>query len=193
LLSAAGLAALVIKAAGHPGGNGRNPLALASSVVFTAAMIIMFLASTLYHAIQHKGAKRIFRIVDHSAIYLLIAGTYTPFCLLGLKGALGWAFLGFEWALAAAGIALYAVNWAFIKKAELTIHILMGWAIVAGWLPLSRSLPRISMILLAAGGVFYTVGTFWYRKPYWRGAHAVWHVFVLGGAGCHWGSVWFMG
>jgi hemolysin III len=156
-------------------------------------MIIMFLASTLYHAIQHEGAKRIFRILDHSAIYLFIAGTYTPFCLLGLKGALGWVFLGFEWTLAAAGITLYAVNWAFIKKAELAIYILMGWAIVAGWLPLSKSLPRISMVLLAAGGVFYTMGTFWYSKPYRRGAHVAWHIFVLGGAGCHWGSVWFIG
>jgi hemolysin III len=186
--SIAGLIVLVIKA----DGGGGNPLALVSYVMFTATMVTMFLASTLYHAIQHEGAKRVFRVLDHCAIYLLIAGTYTPFCLLGLKGALGWTFLGFEWVLAAAGIILYAANWSFIRKAELAIYILMGWAIVAGWLPLSKTLPQISMVLLAAGGVSYTMGTFWYSKPHWRGAHVAWHVFVIGGAACHWGSVWFM-
>jgi hemolysin III len=160
--------------------------------VFTAAMMTMFLASTLYHAIQHEGAKRVFRVLDHSAIYLFIAGTYTPFCLLGLKGALGWAFLGFEWAMAIAGIALYAANCKFVKKAELAIYILMGWAIVAGWIPLSKVLPRPSLILLAAGGAVYTLGTLWYSKPHRRGAHVTWHVFVLGGAACHWASVWFL-
>jgi hemolysin III len=161
--------------------------------VFAATMTVMFLASTLYHAIQHEGAKRVFRVLDHGAIYLLIAGTYTPFCLLGLKGVPGLILLVFEWTLAIAGISLYAANWKFIKKAELGIHILMGWAIAAGWLPLSRNLPRLSLILLAAGGVSYTLGTFWYSKPQWRGAHVIWHVFVLGGAACHWGSVWLLG
>ncbi|MDR2743443.1 MAG: hemolysin III family protein [Treponema sp.] len=189
LLAVAGLAALIMK----PGASGGDALERAAYVVFAVAMIVMFLASTLYHAIQHEGAKRVFRTLDHGAIYLLIAGTYTPFCLLGLKGALGWTFLGFEWALAAAGITLYAVNWKFIKKTELAVYILMGWAIVAGWIPLSKSLSRISLILLAAGGIFYTLGTIWYSKPQWRGAHVTWHIFVLGGAACHWGSVWFLG
>jgi hemolysin III len=192
ILAAAGLVVLAIKSTGGPDGSGGDPLASAAYTVFTAAMVIMFLASTLYHAIQHEGAKRVFRVLDHGAIYLLIAGTYTPFCLLGLKGVLGRAFLGFEWTLAAAGITLYAVNWKFIKKTELAVYILMGWAIVAGWIPLSRTLPCPSLILLAAGGVFYTLGTFWYSKPHRRGAHVVWHVFVLGGAACHWGAVWFI-
>jgi hemolysin III len=186
LLAAGGFAALVMKT-GARGGPAR-----AAYAVFAATMTVMFLASTLYHAIQHKGAKRVFRVLDHGAIYLLIAGTYTPFCLLGLKGVLGWAFLAFEWTLAAAGITLYAVNWKFIKKAELTIYILMGWAIVAGWIPLSKALPRLSLILLITGGVLYTLGTLWYSRPQKRGAHVAWHVFVLGGAACHWGSVWLL-
>ncbi|MDR0377247.1 MAG: hemolysin III family protein [Spirochaetaceae bacterium] len=190
LLSLTGLTVLVIKS--RQGGYGESFLTFAAYVVFAAAMATMFLASSLYHGIQHEGAKRVFRVLDHTAIYLLIAGTYTPFCLLGLKGALGLAFLIFEWTLAAAGITLYAANWKIIKKAELVIHILMGWAIMAGWIPLSRALPRVSLILLAAGGVCYTLGTFWYAKPYRRGAHSTWHVFVLGGAACHWWSVWFI-
>jgi hemolysin III len=189
LLAAAGFAALVMR----PDAGGGDGPARAACAVFAAAMTVMFLASTLYHAIQHEGAKRVFRTLDHGAIYLLIAGTYTPFCLLGIKGALGWTFLVFEWTLAAAGITLYAVNWKFLKKAELAAHIFMGWAVAALWVPLSRALPRLSLILLAAGGVFYTLGTFWYSRPQRRGAHVVWHVFVLGGAACHWGSVWFLG
>ncbi|MDR2070301.1 MAG: hemolysin III family protein [Treponema sp.] len=191
LLSVAGLIALIAKTE-HPGRSGEDTLTRTAYVIFTAAMVIMFLASTLYHAVQHEGAKRVLRVIDHSAIYLLIAGTYTPFCLLGFKGPLGWAFLAFEWILAIAGITLYAVNWTFIKKSELTIHILMGWAIVAGWIPLSKSLSRISQILLIGGGILYTMGTFWYSKPQRKGAHVKWHIFVLGGATCHWGSVWFL-
>jgi hemolysin III len=192
LLAVTGLVILVIKSIGHTDGSAGNPLVRPAYLVFTIAMATMFLASTLYHAIQHEGAKRVFRVLDHSAIYLLIAGTYTPFCLLGLKGTLGWTFLIFEWALAIAGITLYAANWKFIKKAELAVYILMGWAIAAAWLPLSKALPRLSLILLAAGGVSYTLGTFWYSKPQRRGAHVAWHVFVLGGAVCHWGAVWFL-
>ncbi|MDR1411412.1 MAG: hemolysin III family protein, partial [Spirochaetaceae bacterium] len=104
----------------------------------------------------------------------------------------GWSFLGLEWALAAAGITLYAVNWKFIKKAEIVVYILMGWAILAAWAPLARSAPVASLVLLAGGGVFYTAGTFWYRKRGVRGAHVVWHGFVLAGAICHWCSVWFL-
>jgi hemolysin III len=155
-------------------------------------MISMFLTSTLYHAIQHEGAKRVLRILDHAAIYLLIAGTYTPFCLLGLKGALGWSFFGVEWSLAITGITLYAVNCRLLKKAELGVYMLMGWAIVAGWFRLMSTIPTASLILLAGGGVAYTLGTIWYSKPHRRGTHVIWHVFVLAGAVCHWWSIWLM-
>jgi hemolysin III len=142
--------------------------------------------------VPNKAAKRVLRVLDHSAIYLLIAGTYTPFCLTALRGPWGWSFLALEWTLAAAGITLYAVNWKFLKRAEVAVYILMGWAIAAGWLPLSRAAPFPSMVLLASGGVFYTAGTFWYRKKETRGAHVVWHAFVLAGAVSHWWSVWFL-
>ena len=192
LLAAAGLMPLVFRAAGFLEGRGGGITAASAYVIFSVTMIIMFLASTIYHAVPHLGAKRILRVLDHSAIYLLIAGTYTPFCLTALRGPWGWSFLGLEWALAAAGITLYATNRKFIKKAEVVVYILMGWAILAGWMPLMRSVPAVSLILLAAGGALYTAGTFWYRKHDARGAHVVWHVFVLAGAICHWWSIWFL-
>jgi hemolysin III len=192
LLAAAGLVLLCLRAQGWLGGQGGGALAISSYVIFTASMAAMFLASTLYHAIQAEGAKRVFRIIDHSAIYLLIAGTYTPFSLLGFRGALGWVYFGIEWALAAAGISLYAANVKFIKKMELAVYILMGWAVVAGAFRLYQAIPRISMILLAAGGIAYTLGTIWYSRPVRRVSHVIWHGFVLAGAVCHWWAIWFL-
>jgi hemolysin III len=192
LLAIAGLVLLTLRANGYLGGRGGGAPAVAILVIFTASMIILFLASTLYHGIQHRGAKRVFRILDHSAIYVLIAGTYTPFCLLGLRGAMGWAYFGAEWALAAAGISLYASGVRFIKKAELAIYIIMGWAILGGGFWLARVVPRKSMILLIAGGAAYTLGTFWYRRKNRPMTHVIWHVFVLAGAALHWWSIWFM-
>jgi hemolysin III len=192
LLAVAGLVFLLLRSGGFFGTGIEGPAARVAYVIFTSAMITMFLASTLYHAIQHEGAKRVLRVLDHSAIYILIAGTYTPFCLIALNGPWGWTFLGIEWGLAILGITFYATNLKFIKKAELGIYILMGWAIVIGWIPLMKALPLVSLILLGAGGAAYTLGTFWYSKPQRRGAHVAWHVFVLGGAACHYWSIWFM-
>jgi hemolysin III len=190
LLAAAGLVLLVLKANGSLGNGAAGPMTSTAYVIFTAAMICMFLSSTLYHAIQHAGTKRIFRILDHSAIYIFIAGTYTPFCLLGLKGAWGWAIFGVEWALAITGVVLYALNCRALKKVELAVYILMGWVIVVGWFPLVRAIPPVSLVLLIAGGIAYSIGTLWYRKKNCRGAHVAWHAFVLAGAVCHWWSIW---
>jgi hemolysin III len=190
LLAAAGLVLLVLKAYGYLGNSPGNAMTVIAYIVFTAAMIGMFLSSTLYHAIQHKGAKRILRVLDHAAIYIFIAGTYTPFCLLGLRGVWGWTIFGIEWALAITGVVLYAVNCRVFKKVELAVYILMGWVIVASWVPLIRAIPRISLILLIAGGIAYSLGTLWYRRGNHRGAHVTWHVFVLAGAVCHWWSIW---
>ena len=192
LLTIPALVLLVLRASGHLGGSGGGARAVVSYVIFTAALIGMFLASTLYHGIQHEGAKRVFRVLDHSAIYFLIAGTYTPFCLLRFRGPWGWTLLGIEWGLAAAGIALYAVNYRPLKKAEVAVYLVMGWAVAASGPALFRSLPLISLVFLAAGGLSYTLGTLWYRKPYRRWAHVTWHIFVLAGAACHWWAIWFM-
>jgi hemolysin III len=192
--SIAGLVLLTLKTKGLLGGPRGDIIDITAVILFAAAMIAMFLASTLYHAIQHQRTKKIMRILDHSMIYLFIAGTYTPFCLSGLKGAWGWSLFALEWSLAILGIALYASGNKAIKKIEVGVYILMGWAIIVGFFPLLRSVPLISVILLIAGGVAYTVGTIWYRmsKKNVKGAHVVWHSFVLLGTICHWFSIWFL-
>jgi hemolysin III len=192
LLAVAGLVLMVLRGLGYLGLDAGGAKAFTAYTIYTISMLCMFLASTLYHAIQHKVAKRVFRILDHSSIYLFIAGTYTPFCLVGLRGTLGWAIFGAEWALAAAGITLYAVNYRPLKKLELVVYLLMGWAIVIATIPLTRAVSQLSIIMLAAGGVAYTLGALFYRKHGTRGTHVTWHVFVLAGAVCHWLSIWWL-
>jgi len=192
LLAVAGLVLLVLRSKGYLGGTTGDLLAVTSYVIFSATLILMFLLSTLYHAIQHEGAKRVFQIFDHSAVYLLIAGTYTPYSLLGLRGGWGWAYFGFEWALAITGVVLYTVKRTAMRKVELIVYILMGWAIILGLHRLWSQIPRISFLLLLGGGVVYTMGTFWYRRRHRRVSHVIWHVHVVGGAACHWLSLWFM-
>ena len=170
-------------------------------VIFASTMIFMFSASATYHAIISGKIKQFFRVIDHQSIYIFIAGTYTPFCLLALKGPLGLFLFFFEWVMALTGVILSAVQFRFIKKIEMAIFILMGWAIIGGCIPLARSLSPRSVVLLFAGGVLYTAGTFWYRagkpKPGLKQSrlfcgHVIWHIFVLAGAACHWFSVWFL-
>jgi len=192
LLAIAGLALLCVRGNGGLGGTLASPLAITSYIIFTVSMITLFMASTLYHAIQAEGPKRVFQIFDHCAIYFLIAGTYTPYSLLGFGGALGWVYFSIEWGLAITGTVLYAANVRLIKKIELIVYILMGWACAFGVFRLVRSIPPISSLFLLFGGVAYTLGTLWYRKYNRRKTHVVWHAFVLAGAVLHWISIWFM-
>ena len=187
----AGLVLMVLKTSGVLGGQRADNLDIIAVILFTSTMIGMFLISTLYHAIQHQEAKRILRKFDHSVIFIFIAGTYTPFCLSGLKGAWGWSIFAVEWSLALLGIILNILNFKALKKIEVAAYILMGWAIVVGCVPLIRSIPIQSIILLLAGGIAYTLGTFWYRKKNVWLTHAVWHGFVLIGTVCHWFSIWY--
>ncbi|MDR1970294.1 MAG: hemolysin III family protein [Treponema sp.] len=193
-LAAAGLVLLVLRAGGALGGAltwaGNPALRVSACAIYAASIIVMFLASTLYHALRHDGAKRVFRILDHGAIYLLIAGTYTPLSLICLRGAMGWVYIGLEWGLAAAGISLYAAGCKFIKKIELAIYILMGWSIAAGLPRLIRNASGRALVFLAAGGLAYTLGTVWYSRHRRRLSHVIWHIFVLAGALLHWFSIW---
>jgi len=192
LLAIAGLVLLTLRSNGYLGGTASGRGAVACYVIYSVMLILMFLASTLYHAIQYEGAKRVFQVLDHSTVYLLIAGTYTPFCILGLGGAWGWAYFGVEWALAITGLVLYAANWKPMRKAELTVYILMGWAIVFGLFRLRSRIPGISFLFLLIGGIVYTMGTFWYRRRHRRVSHVIWHVHVVSAATCHWLSLLFM-
>jgi hemolysin III len=157
--------------------------------IFGASLIILYLASTLYHGIQHPKAKEILRIVDHSAIYLLIAGTYTPFTLVNLQGAWGWSLFGVIWGLAFLGIALHLSPLRRFSSIRLTLYITMGWAAVVAIKPLAVSVPPGALILIVTGGLMYTGGIIfylWRRLPY---HHAIWHLFVLSGSILHYVAV----
>jgi len=188
----AGLVLLCLKAAGNFGGYRMTAIGIVSVIIFASTMIGMYLVSTLYHAIQHQGTKNILRKFDHSLIFVFIAGTYTPFCISAIGGGWGWSIFGVQWGLAALGITLNIINLKSLKKFELGTYILMGWIIVVGFVPLVRSVPVESIILLIAGGVCYTLGTIWYRKKDVKLTHAVWHMFVVFGTICHWLAVWYI-
>jgi hemolysin III len=162
---------------------------LVSFSIYGTSLVLLYLTSTLYHSVTNERLKHIFKIADHSAIYLLIAGTYTPFTLVSLHGLIGWIVFGITWGLAAIGI-LFKVF--FVKRFKLfstLCYIVMGWMIVAFVKPLIATLPMMWLYWLIAGGVFYTVGAGFYlarRMPY---NHAVWHLFVLAGSASHFVAV----
>ena len=184
VLSIAGLATLVAFAALHG-----NALAVVSCAVFGASLVLLYTASTLYHSISVAAAKPALRALDHMAIYLLIAGTYTPFTLIALPGAWGWSLFVAVWALALAGIALELGLLRRYHKLAVLLYVGMGWIGMIAFKPLSEHLQNGGMLLLIGGGVAYTAGVpfyLWRRLPY---HHALWHVFVLAGSVLHFFAV----
>lgn len=181
LMSAAGLAAMIVIAAGR--GEDRGA-AIAACAVYGSSLLLLYLASTLYHAVTNDRAKRVLRILDHAAIYLLIAGTYTPFTLLALRGPWGWTLFGVIWTMAGAGIVLKCFHTGRWQMVSTGVYVLMGWLGLVAIRPLLAALPWHAVLWLLAGGVFYTTGVpfFASRRRY---AHSVWHVFVLAGSFCH--------
>jgi hemolysin III len=153
--------------------------------IYGLTLILLYLASTLYHGLRHPGAKRVFRIFDHSSIFLLIAGTYTPFLLICLRGVWGWSLFGVIWALAVGGIVLKAVSINRLKKLSVLVYIAMGWLIVVALKPMLTALPRPAIWWLLAGGVCYTGGVVFYSMKSVRFSHSVWHLCVLAGSMCH--------
>jgi len=180
VLSVAGLATLVAFSAIH--GDVR---AIVSSAVFGTALILLYTASTLYHSIPGETAKRVLRTLDHIAIFLLIAGTYTPFTLLALPGAWGWSLFAAIWTLAAVGSALELGWLKRYRKFAVLLYVAMGWIGLVAFRPLADSLATGGLALLIGGGVAYTLGVPFYlarKLPY---HHTVWHVFVLAGSVLH--------
>ena len=159
--------------------------------IYGGTLILLYLASTLYHGIQHPGAKRVFRILDHSSIFLLIAGTYTPFLLIRLRGEWGWSLFGVIWALAITGIVFKAVFINRLKKVSVLVYIAMGWLIVVALKPMLAAVPRHALWWLLAGGLCYTGGVAFYAMKSVRFSHAVWHLFVLAGSACHFLAILF--
>ncbi|MFN7183720.1 MAG: PAQR family membrane homeostasis protein TrhA [Thermomonas haemolytica] len=162
---------------------------LAGAIIFGVALLLLYTASTLYHAISHPVAKGRLKVFDHCAIYLLIAGTYTPFTLVGLRGAVGWWLFGAIWVLALAGVVFKLFYTGRFRRLSTLIYLAMGWLVVVAAGPLLRALDTATLGWLLAGGVAYTLGTLFYLRPRMRWSHAIWHGFVIAGSVCHYISV----
>ena len=180
----AGSAVLITLAAIH--GDGWQ---LFSSIVFGVALLLLYTASTLYHAIQHPVAKGRLKVFDHCAIYVLIAGTYTPFMLIGLRGPWGWSMFAAIWTLALAGVVFKLFYTGRFKALSTGIYIAMGWLIVVAIKPMLAAIDLWTLGWLLAGGLSYTLGTYFYHRESIRYSHAIWHLFVIGGSVCHFVAV----
>jgi len=167
-----------------------DPWKIVSVSIYGATLVILYTISTLYHSVKSIKVRRVFRILDHVSIHLLIAGTYTPFMLVSLRGAFGWSIFGMIWGLAVIGIAADVFFTGRFKTLSTILYLLMGWLIVIALRPLSHVLPTAGLALLFAGGAAYSLGAAFYlfdkRLPF---GHMVWHLFVLGGSVCHYLSV----
>lgn len=185
-LSIAGLVLLLIK-----GANNHSTIQIVSYAVYGTTMVLLFLFSALFHSLIFTKAKKVFQIFDHSSIYLLIAGSYTPYCLLSIKGVLGWTLFGIIWFMAIVGIIYKAIYLNKHHRLSLAIYIIMGWLCIVAFQPLFSSLGKIGTMLLVAGGVSYTVGAVFYSFQHIKFMHVVWHLFVMLGAGFIYFSILF--
>jgi hemolysin III len=165
---------------------------LVGVTVFGGTMILLYLASTLYHSLTHQRAKHFFRLLDHSAIFLLIAGTYTPFAVGVLRGPWGWTLLTIVWILAVIGIALKTVFGTNHSWISIVLYLLMGWLAVVAVKPIFLLVPLPGILLILIGGIFYTSGLAFFAAPRLRYGHFIWHLFVMGGTTCHFFAVlWY--
>lgn len=158
---------------------------LAASLIFGISLVVLYSASTIYHAMVKLKWKRFFRLIDHLSIYILIAGTYTPIALLGLKGTWGWVIFGLIWAFAIVGFIFKFSPLRRSEKLSLSLYALMGWLIIIAIKPLLANMETGALLYLLGGGLCYTFGIYFYAKEKIPYNHAIWHVFVLGGSVLH--------
>jgi hemolysin III len=186
LFAIAAIPVLVVDAVAE----GDRGVEIFSVAVFGLSMVLLYLASTLYHALPHGTAKHAFRVLDHSAIYLLIAGSYTPFALGVFMDSWGWPMFGLVWGLAGAGVLLKCLKAPIHPALSAAIYVVMGWLALVAIDPLFTELPRMGLAWVVAGGIAYTAGVVFFaldRKV--RYAHFTWHLFVLAGTACHFVAV----
>jgi len=183
-LSVVGLVVLVVCATIY--GNAWH---IVSFSVFGSTLIILYTASTLYHSITHPTAKKVFWILDHSAIFTLIAGTYTPFMLVSLRGSCGWSIFGVIWACAILGIILKVFYIGRFEKISVAVYIIMGWLCIVAFKEIVANVSFLSIILLIAGGLSYTLGVIFFAWQKLTYNHALWHLCVLGGSVFHYFAV----
>lgn len=160
--------------------------------VFGATMVLLYLASTLYHSTTHEAAKQLFRLFDHTAIFLLIAGSYTPFALGVLRGPWGWSMLAAVWTLAIVGITLKIITRTRHSRICIVLYVLMGWLAVVAVKPILALIPVPGILLILAGGIAYTGGLAFFAAHRIRYHHFIWHLFVIAGTVCHYFAVlWY--
>lgn len=186
LLSVAALVIMIIESA-FAGGE----LKIIGCCIFGITLILMYLASTLYHSIQEPVWKKRFKVLDHVSIYLLIAGTYTPILLVNFPPKLGWSIFSITWALAIAGVIFKLVATGKYEKTSTVIYLLMGWISMVAIKPMIHALSPDGMYWLLAGGLCYTVGVIFYVWKRLHFSHAAWHIFVLAGSACHFFAILF--
>ena len=185
VLAIAGTAAL-ITAAAFAGGTRR----IAAVALYGAMLILLYVSSALYHTLHHGRAKRVFHVFDHCAIYLLIAGTYTPFTLIALQGFWRWMLFITVWVLAVIGVAKDAFFHKRLRWLSVVLYVVMGWLVVIAFAPLQRAVAPAGVVWLTAGGVIYTLGiAFYATSNRVVHAHGIWHIFVLFGSICHYVAV----
>ena len=180
-LSIAGLVILLVK-----GARLGSAVHVVSYAIYGSTLILLFLSSTLFHSLIFTRAKKVFQVFDHSSIFLLIAGSYTPFCLLSIKGWLGWLLFVLIWVMAISGVVYKSLTLhkqETVKNVSTVIYIIMGWLCITAAKPLYDSLGPTGIALLVAGGVSYTLGAAFYSLKSIRFMHVVWHLFVMLGAG----------
>lgn len=163
---------------------------IVSSVIYGSAMILLYASSTLYHLLPASNLKRIFQKLDHGMIYVLIAGTYTPFTLISLHGAWGWTLFGIVWGLAAVGFGLEIFLHRRIQWLSLSLYLGLGWLVIFAIRPMLAAVPTGGMLLLLGGGLLYTLGIIFYVWKTLLYHHAIWHLFVIGGSICHFAAIY---
>lgn len=193
-LSIAGLVLLVVQAVRYAPSE-YKPSYIVGFMIFGVSLIILYLASTLYHALTNPLAKKVFGVFDHSSIYLLIAGTYTAYCLTALRGPIGWVIFGVIWGLAATGITFYAIFGSKMRKISAITYIPMGLIIILASRPMKANLytisgSNLSWYFLLIGGAFYIIGTIFYAMKKIKWMHFIWHLFVIAGSVFHFFSVY---
>lgn len=186
LLSIGGLAVLVGFASVY--GNAWH---ITACSIFGVTLILSYASSTLYHSIPQPQAKRILKVIDHAAIYLLIAGTYTPFALVNLRGPWGWSLFGTIWGLAIVGVILKTTMLGKISGISTAIYLVMGWIVVIAIKPMLGAVEVGGLVLLLLGGLAYTAGVVFYAWKTLPYNHAIWHLFVMAGSICHFFSILF--
>ncbi len=184
LLSAAGLIVLVVSSVTQG-----TIWHVVGSAVFGCSLICLYAVSTLYHSVTNPRIKQVFARLDHVAIFLLIAGSYTPFVLTTLRGPLGWTLFGVIWTLALIGMIIRSIYLGRFRKFMVALYLLMGWMIVIAIVPMARALPMLSLTCLVSGGLCYTLGVIFYAWRQLKYSHGIWHLFVMAGSTFHFFAV----